>query len=81
MQLDYRGGSCTNVVSANLVELLKLPTLRHPRPYKLQWLNDSGEVRVNKQAKILIILGNYKDEILCDVVPMNACHVLFGEHW
>ena len=74
-------GSCTNVVSANLVELLKMPTLRHPRPYKIQWLNDSGEVRVNKQAKVLITLGNYKDEVLCDVVPMNACHVLFGRPW
>ena len=42
------GGSCTNVASALLVEKLQLQTLKHPRPYKLQWLNDSGEVRVQK---------------------------------
>ncbi|PKI54081.1 hypothetical protein CRG98_025524, partial [Punica granatum] len=23
--------------------------LKHPRPYNLQWLNDSGEIKVNKQ--------------------------------
>ena len=41
-------GSCTNVASTTLVENLNLPTLKHPRPYKLQWLNDCGEVKVNK---------------------------------
>ncbi|KAJ9677795.1 hypothetical protein PVL29_022651 [Vitis rotundifolia] len=30
------GGSCTNVASTTLVEKLNLPTLKHPRPYKLQ---------------------------------------------
>ena len=29
------GGSCINVVSTTLVEKLNLPTLKHPRPYKL----------------------------------------------
>ncbi|KAH9698115.1 hypothetical protein KPL71_023888 [Citrus sinensis] len=43
------GGSCTNVASIIMVEKLGLPTLKHPLPYKLQWLNDSGEVKVNKQ--------------------------------
>ncbi|XP_071928059.1 uncharacterized protein [Coffea arabica] len=35
--------SCTNVASALMVEKLNLPTSEHPRPYKLQWLNNSGE--------------------------------------
>nr|XP_027127805.1 uncharacterized protein LOC113743953 [Coffea arabica] len=38
-------GSCTNVASALMVEKLNLPTSEHPRPYKLQWLNNSGEER------------------------------------
>ncbi|XP_071918798.1 uncharacterized protein [Coffea arabica] len=37
-------GSCTNVASALMVEKLNLPTSEHPRPYKLQWLNKSGEI-------------------------------------
>uniref|UniRef100_A0A2N9FLT0 RNA-directed DNA polymerase n=1 Tax=Fagus sylvatica TaxID=28930 RepID=A0A2N9FLT0_FAGSY len=40
------GGSCTNVAGTTLVEKLNLPTLKHPRPYKLQWLNDYGEIKV-----------------------------------
>ena len=42
------GGNCTNVASTSMVAKLRLTTLKHPRPYKLQWLNDSGEVRVTK---------------------------------
>jgi len=38
-------GRCINVASTTLVEKLKLPTIKHPKPYKLQWLNDCGEVR------------------------------------
>jgi hypothetical protein len=51
------GGSCTNVTSTTLVEKLNLPTLKHPRPYKLQWLNDCGEVKVNKQVLISFSIG------------------------
>ena len=66
------GGSCTNVASTTMVEKLGMPTSKHPRPYKLQWLNDSGEVRVNKQVLVSCSIGKYEDEVLCDVVPMQA---------
>uniref|UniRef100_A0A2N9GZ34 CCHC-type domain-containing protein n=1 Tax=Fagus sylvatica TaxID=28930 RepID=A0A2N9GZ34_FAGSY len=66
------GGSCTNVASTTLVEKLNFPTLKHPMPYKLKWLNDCGEIKVTKQVLISFSIGKYKDEVLCDVVP-NAC--------
>ena len=75
------GGSCTNVASATMVEKLGLPTSKHPRPYKLQWLNDSGEVRVIKQVLVSFRIGKYEDEVLCDVVPMQAGHLLLGRPW
>jgi len=45
-------GSCTNVVSSRLVSKLNLETKPHPRPYKLQWLSEDGEIGVNKQVNI-----------------------------
>lgn len=66
------GGSCTNVANTYLVEKLNLPLLKHPRPYKLHWLNDSGEVKVNKQVLVPLTKESYHDDILCDVVPMQA---------
>jgi hypothetical protein len=75
------GGSCTNVASTIMVEKLGLPMVKHPRPYKLQWLNDSGEIRVNKQVLVAFRIGKYEDEVLCDIVPMQAGHLLLGRPW
>ena len=75
------GGSCTNVASIALVKKLGLPTTSHPRPYKLQWFNDGGEVRVNKQVLVSFQVGRYEDEVLCDVAPMDAGHILLGRPW
>ena len=38
--------------------ILNLSTLKHFRPYKLQWLNDCGEVRVDRQ--VLVMLPKYQ---------------------
>ena len=61
------GGSYTNVASTTMVNKLGLPTTLHLKPYKLQWLNDSGEVRVTNQVLVV-----------CDVVSMQARHLLLG---
>ncbi|KAE8676710.1 hypothetical protein F3Y22_tig00111582pilonHSYRG00743 [Hibiscus syriacus] len=75
------GGSCTNVASTLMVEKLGLATSKHPMPYKLQWLNEGGELNVTKQVLIPFSVGRYKDEVLCDIVPMHASHILLGRPW
>ena len=47
----------------------------------MQWLNDYGEVKVNRQVLVSFSIGRYKDEVLCDVVPMHAGHILLGRPW
>ncbi|XP_042446414.1 uncharacterized protein LOC122031361 [Zingiber officinale] len=75
------GGSCVNVASKLMVDKLGLPTLKHPKSYKLQWLNDSGEMKVTKQVLISFMIGRYTNEVMCDVVPMQASHLLLGRPW
>ncbi len=74
-------GSCTNCVSSYLVDTLNLPTTKHPHPYHLQWFNDHGDTKVTKQAKVNFSIGKYVDEVVCDVVPMTAAHILLGRPW
>ncbi|XP_010541794.1 PREDICTED: uncharacterized protein LOC104815177 [Tarenaya hassleriana] len=74
-------GSCTNVASTYMVKKLGLETSKHPHPYKLQWLNNQGELKVTEQVKVLFSIGKYQDEVLCDVVPMQAGHMLLGRPW
>jgi len=69
MIIDY--GSCANVATNTLVKKLNLG-------YRLQWLNEYGEVKVTKQILIVFVVGKYSDEVMCDVVPMHASHLLLG---
>jgi hypothetical protein len=52
------GRSCTNVASTTLVEKLSLPLLKHPRSYKLQWLNECGGSRSISKFWWLLPLGD-----------------------
>ena len=60
---------------------LQLPIRDHPRPYKLQWFSDYDEVCVSKQAPVQFSIGRYEDELLCDIVPMQATHIILGRPW
>ncbi|KAG7536936.1 Integrase catalytic core [Arabidopsis suecica] len=74
-------GSCTNVASKYMVDRLGLEKTRHPRPYRLRWLNDQTELKISEQVSIPFSVGKYQDEVTCDVVPMQAGHLLLGRPW
>jgi hypothetical protein len=74
-------GSTENLVSTEMVEKLELETTAHPNPYKVSWLQKGHQVMVSRQCKVEFKIGGYKDEILCDVIPMDVCHVLLGRPW
>lgn len=39
-------------------------------------VSEDGEFFSNRQVIINFAMGNYKDEILCDVVPVKATYIL-----
>ena len=71
-------GSCNNIASQELVNRLGLKPQRHPSPYKMQWLNDCGALRVTNIVTVHFSIGRYNDHVECDVVPMQACQLLLG---
>ncbi|GLT54897.1 hypothetical protein SLA2020_280560 [Shorea laevis] len=75
-------GSCENVVSEEAVKKLQLKTDSHPKPYKLSWLKKGSEVTVDKRCLVSFSIGRkYFDNAWCDVVSMDACHLLLGRPW
>jgi len=74
------GDSCANMAITR-VGKLGLLTISHSKPYKLQWLSKEGEIMVNKEVLITFAIKKYKDEVLCDVVSMEATHILLGRPW
>jgi hypothetical protein len=74
-------GSTDNLVSTEMVEKLELETTDHPSPYKVSWLQKGHQVSVTKQCLVEFKIGGYNDKILCDVIPMDVCHLLLGRPW
>ena len=75
------GGSESNCVSQQLVSELGLATKPHPHPYKMKWLDNKASGSVSRQCLVRLALGKYTDDSLCDVLEMDACHLLLGRPW
>jgi hypothetical protein len=75
------GGSCHNLVIREMVEKLGLKLQRHPHPYHVQWLNESGDIKIGYKVKVPFKTREYVDTVECDVAPMSMCHLLLGRPW
>ena len=80
-ELNIDGGSCPNVAFITLINKLKLPTKVHPTPYSPQWLRQGNEVIISKKALIAFSVSSYYDKVLCDVLLVDACHLLLAMLW
>ena len=65
-----------------MVDKLKFHCEQDTHPYRISWFKKGNEVTVNKRCLIKYSIGKtYKDEVWCDVILMDACHLLLGRPW
>jgi len=64
-----------------MVEKSGLQREKHPTPYRVSWLQKGHQVLVHQQCKVDFQIGNYKDQVICDVILMDVCHLLLGRPW
>lgn len=70
------------MVAKTMVDKLELPVQDHPEPYQLTWLQKGNTVRVTQRCLVHFSIGNkYTDEVWCEVILMDACHLLLGRPW
>jgi hypothetical protein len=58
---------------------LGLSTTPHPQPYSIGWLHQGRDLRVSQQCRLSYGIQPFKDEVLCDVAPLDVCDVLLGQ--
>eukprot|EP00253_Pinus_taeda_P008213 PITA_08213 len=71
-------GSTDNLVSTEMVEKLELKRSKHPNPYRVSWLQKGHQLLVDEQSEVEFQIGRYKDKVVCDIMPMDVCHILLG---
>ena len=52
------GGSFTNAISLDVVHALSLSTRRLPTPCYMQWMNQSGTLKIIHKARVKFFIGN-----------------------
>eukprot|EP00253_Pinus_taeda_P018878 PITA_18878 len=73
--------STANLVATKMVEKLGLRRLKHPTPYKVSWLQKGHQLLVDEKCEVEFHIGKYKDKVVCDIMPMDVCHILLGRPW
>ncbi|KAJ1697651.1 hypothetical protein LUZ63_006163 [Rhynchospora breviuscula] len=74
-------GSCENIIGRDVVNSLQLAVEKHPNPYSIGWIKAAEKIKVTERCKVPFSIGKYNDEVYCDVVDMDVCHLLFGRPW
>jgi len=81
LNLTIGNDSGMNVISQEAVNKMKLPIERHPKPYKVSWVDETS-IPVKALCLVSFSLGKkYNDDVWCDIIPMKACHFLLERHW
>ncbi len=65
-----------NTMSTKVVDKLKLRRIPHATPYKISWLNKGQQKMVDEKNVVEFEIGEYKDKVLYEIMPMDACHLL-----
>jgi hypothetical protein len=72
-------GSQKNLILAEISKRLNLPITPHPQPYTIGWLRQGRDLHVNQQCCLPYGIKTFRDEVLCDISPLEVCYVLLGQ--
>jgi hypothetical protein len=51
----------------------------HSYPYTIGWLRKGRNLRVSQQCHLPYGINPFKDEVLCDISPLEVCDVILGQ--
>jgi hypothetical protein len=68
-----------NLISTKVVKKLMFPTTPHRHPYNIKWLSHGQDLCINQQCHLPYTIKPFKDEVLCDIDPLDCSDVLLGQ--
>lgn len=67
-------------MSEEVYKKVRLKTEPHPNSYKVVWVNNTN-LKIHERCIVTYSIGSFRDQILCDVLPLKVCHLLLGRPW
>ena len=67
------------LISEEFFKRLDLPTTPKPQPYTIGWLHQGRDLCVSQQSHLPYGIKPFKDEVLCDIAPLEFCDVILGQ--
>jgi hypothetical protein len=64
-----------------VVASLGLSTWHFSEPKHVEWLNSCDVLKVTHKVRVPLTVGDYVDEVECDVLPLEVCGILLGHLW
>jgi hypothetical protein len=69
------------MISIKFIEILKFLTTPNPQPYTIDWLSQGQDLHISQQNLLSYGIKPFKDEVLCDVSPLEFQDVILGKHY
>jgi hypothetical protein len=51
----------------------------HMHPYTNGWIHQGRDLHVIQQFLLPYVINPFKDEVLCDIYPLEVCDILLGK--
>jgi hypothetical protein len=67
------------LISVEVIKRLNLSMTPHPQPYTIRWLHQGRDLCISQQCHLPYDIKPFKDEVLCDISPLEVCDVLLGQ--
>jgi hypothetical protein len=74
-------GNLKKLISEKVVKWLDLSMTPHPQPYTIGWLCQGRDIHVIQQFFLPYDIKPFKDEVLCDIFPLEVCDVILGRQY
>jgi hypothetical protein len=72
-------GSKNSLILENFAKYLDLPTTPHLHPYTIGWIFQGRYLYVRKQCLLPYGIKPFKDEVLCDIPPLEVFDDFLGQ--
>ena len=79
LQFIVNNGSQKNLISADVMKQLGLPTTTHTQPYTIGWLHQGRDLCISQQCRLPSNIKSFTDEVLCEISPLDVSDVLLGQ--